>query len=783
MSGGEDDTVAGTGAPTLSGAAGPLPELVAGRYRLVRWLGGGGMGRVYAALDTELGEEVALKVLRDGLSDDAIERFRREVKLTRRIQHRNVARMFDIGEHAGVKFLTMELVAGRSLAQHGPRLPWRQLAPIARQLCQGLAAAHAAGVVHRDLKPDNVLIERDTERAVITDFGIARSLDEAHVTQVGAMIGTPRYMSPEQLNGGEVEARSDLFSLGVMLYELATGARPWLGENAITIAVAQVTQPMRPLIADVPAAFVDLIVRCLALEPDARPASARAVGDALGADAQAVGAAIARGSRASVAPPPGGLTPTPVPMPASHASSLAVLPVACAAGDEYLADGVLDDVIDSLSSSSVRVRPAGLVRSLHAPDPREVGRQLEVDHVATIALRRTASGLRVTARLISVTDGFQVWAHRVECAEAAILTVADELARGIGQALSARATGAARSIDPRAVDLYLRARAELRRFWGVHAAAAAELLDRAAEFAPDNEQILASRALANVQAWVMTTEAKFAPRARAAMERGLATGHGEALLAAGIYKLNCGHAEAAAVDLATALARAPMSAPVHESAARMLVEIESFAAARGHFETALGLDPGRANIIATDLARLDALSGDYASAAARVAPLVTDRDPSVMQLGSVIEARMAAWRGEPAAMLRAATRFVPRMGESGGQIHEFITTMTQDPTVFDRGTWRTFLGSFESPDRPRRQQLMALQLLTEVALSAGRVPPALDTLEQAAVMGLMDIVWLDACPLLHPLVHLPRFATIRSEVAARAARVLAAFRSAQAPGQ
>src|SRR4051812_27331407 len=161
---GDDDTIANepTSARVTASAANLLDsaELVAGRYRIVRWLGSGGMGRVYEALDTELGEPVALKVLRSGLSDEAIERFRREVKLTRRIQHRNVARMFDIGEHAHDKFLTMELIEGVPLTRElGTEMAWPRLHDLAIQLCAGLAAAHDAGVIHRDLKPDNVMIE------------------------------------------------------------------------------------------------------------------------------------------------------------------------------------------------------------------------------------------------------------------------------------------------------------------------------------------------------------------------------------------------------------------------------------------------------------------------------------------------------------------------------------------------------------------------------------------------------------------------------------------------
>src|SRR3954470_24570046 len=217
---GHDDTLASS-LPTLSGGSTPMAEVVANRYEIVRWLGGGGMGRVYEVKDTELGERVALKVLRGGLSEEATERFRREVRLTRRIQHRNVARMFDIGEHNGDKFLTMELVDGAPLTRElGSGLPWLRVQSRAMQICAGLSAAHDAGVIHRDLKPDNVMIERATDRAVITDFGIARSGDDASVTQVGVVIGTPRYMAPEQLAGQDIDLRADVFSLGVMLFEL-----------------------------------------------------------------------------------------------------------------------------------------------------------------------------------------------------------------------------------------------------------------------------------------------------------------------------------------------------------------------------------------------------------------------------------------------------------------------------------------------------------------------------------------------------------------------------------
>ena len=181
----------------------------------------------------------------------------------------------------------------------------------------------------------------------------------------------------------------------------------------------------------------------------------------------------------------------------------------------------------------------------------------------------------MTARLISVADGFQIWAHHDDGGEAEILTIADHLGRGIAAALSARAIGGDRPTDPRAVDLYLRARAELRRFWGEHTLSAADLLEEAAGYAPSSPPILGALAFATVQAWIMRGEPELARRARAAIERGLATGHGEALLASATFQLNQGDLEGAASALGAALVRAPMSAPAHETAGKILIELDA----------------------------------------------------------------------------------------------------------------------------------------------------------------------------------------------------------------
>jgi serine/threonine-protein kinase len=787
--GGEDDTLAG-GLPTQTGGGLSESELVAGRYRIVRFIGGGGMGRVYEVHDTELDERVALKVLKANIEDNAIERFRREVKLTRRIQHRNVARMFDIGEHEQEKFLTMELVDGEPLTRFIGRdpMPWPKLRAIAEQICAGLAAAHAAGVVHRDLKPDNVLLERDTERAVITDFGIARGGDQdGSVTQVGAVVGTPRYMAPEQLAGREVDARADLFSLGVMLFELATGTRPWPGDNAVAIAIAQATNAPASIStgsSEIPPAFVATVAACLRLDPAQRPTSAEAIGAAIASgnlDALDRDRPATRALRPSKP-----LLPKAIAQPATptvaEPTSIAVLPLQCAPGDEYLADSLLEDITDGLSTTTgLRVRPAGIVRSLASPDPRELGRKLQVDHVAAGALRRTPTGLRLNVRLIGVAEGFQVWAHKINFSEGETLAVGESLVRDIAAALSTRATGSStRPTDPRAVELYLRARAEQRRFWSPHQSAAADLLEKAAEYAPTSGPILGAYAHATVLAWVLRGLPDMAERARDALQRGLATGHGEAYLASAQYHFNQGEFERGGRDLGIALLRAPMSAPAHELAGNILSEIEGQVAARHHFEIAVGLDPGRTHVISSYLTRLDALDGNYEAADRRIEELVANSDVSVSQIGRIMEARLAGWRGRREQVVAAARNFTTRMGGGVEELTELITTGLATGNI-DAERWAHAWLRYEGErDRPVRQQLMGIQLITEILVMIGKPDSALDTLETAARTGLMDLLWLDACPMFAPLSTNPRFRSVRAKVADRATMVLAAFHAAGA---
>lgn len=309
-------------------------DLLAGRFRIVGFLGQGGMGEVYEAHDVELGERLALKTVRPQIAAQpgALARFRREINLARRVTHPNVCRIFDLRRHhpeshAGprraIVFLTMELLGGETLserlARDGRLIPAEAL-PIVRQICDALAAAHRAGVIHRDFKSANVMLVPTPEgmRAVITDFGLARGAagpEAAGITITGAdsIVGSPSYMAPEQVSGDPVGPAADVYSLGVVLYEMMTGEPPFTGGSALSIAVKRLREPPPPprsVAPDLPEVWERGILACLAREPGDRPGGPLAVLRSLEEGAPAAAPAAPAHTPAPTHPPP---APPPLP--------------------------------------------------------------------------------------------------------------------------------------------------------------------------------------------------------------------------------------------------------------------------------------------------------------------------------------------------------------------------------------------------------------------------------------------------------------------------------------
>ena len=247
-----------------------IGSIFARRYQIVEEIGRGGMGTVYKVLDKEINEKIAIKVLKPEIASDekTIERFRNELKLTRKISHQNVCRMYDIVNEWGVYFITMEYVSGEDLKSTILRLGQVSVGKtllIAKQICKGLAEAHRLGVVHRDLKPHNIIIDRGGE-ARIMDFGIAQSRKTAGITEAGVLIGTPEYMSPEQAEGKELDSRSDIYSLGVIMFELLTGTVPFKADTPLKVAMMHKTESPpdpRSINPQIPKDLSALILQCL----------------------------------------------------------------------------------------------------------------------------------------------------------------------------------------------------------------------------------------------------------------------------------------------------------------------------------------------------------------------------------------------------------------------------------------------------------------------------------------------------------------------------------------
>src|ERR1700694_5160989 len=252
------------------------------RYHIIRQLGEGGMGEVYLAFDRELDRDVALKLIRTELTSHPaiLERFRREIQLATRITHKNVLRVYDLGDANGLKFLTMQYCDGTDLSAVLRRegMPLPRVIEVFRQICEGLGAAHEQGVIHRDLKPQNIMIDRQGH-VLITDFGLAKSFEQVSLTEAGKIIGTPHYMSPEQVKGVPLDQRSDIYSLGVMLYEMLTGTVPFTGSSAYEIMIQRIQKTPRAASAHnpkTPPYLLKILQRCLEPDPALRYSSMNA---------------------------------------------------------------------------------------------------------------------------------------------------------------------------------------------------------------------------------------------------------------------------------------------------------------------------------------------------------------------------------------------------------------------------------------------------------------------------------------------------------------------------
>ena len=783
--------------PLDSTQPGPVPDvtrkyergdIIADRYEVVERIGVGGMGRVFKVEDLALHELVALKALTVEAVDnpDAIRQFRREVKLARKVAHRNVVRTYDIGADDEMPFLTMEFIEGENLrgilGRHD--LDAEAVAAIGRDIAAGLAAAHDVGVLHRDLKPENVLVGQ-SGRVAITDFGIAGALRDGGGTDTirRGGVGTPAYMAPEQVRGeASMDHRADIFGLGVVLYEMLTGGIPWEASNPASLAIVRLKTPAPPVgsvVDGLPPDLCEIVDACLERYPDDRPSNLRPVQRELEA---VVRRAAADGSGAADVAQyrnletqrlgSGGQHPvaSPTSMSAGQSIRLAVLPFRHGEtdGEAELARGIREDLVYRLSYRDrleIRLRDAPDVESVAELDAVDFGRKLGVDAVVRGAVRREDDEeFSVRAALIIVDQASQVWGDVRRIDRGGVGTLVRTFGEAIGAELDTdRTTRAPAGLETPAHTLLMEGQHLLRERWFRDLAPAIQRLEAAYDRASDHPRVLSQLAIARARSAFNSPEERetHLERAIELARRAIDLAGDEwaepryALAMAHFNRRSYGRAVA---TLRAALEREPEYAEAHELLGRIFMELGPLKRAIEHLEHALDYNPYLYRGL-WDLMRGYGLAGDWEKVV-EIAELEID-SPHQRVARAMTALRLRLWREETAleriveaerAELEGPLRTMLRVVETG---------------EFGDGTREAYAEMVVEEPSSRRKILMC-QAGAEMALRDGDVELGLDYLDRAIDAGLTDRVWLRHCPLLDAvrddLEFVRRFERVRGRV-------------------
>ena len=540
-----------------------VKDAVADHYQIEREIGRGGMATVYSAQDLKHRRPVALKVLHPYLAVNlGPERFLREIQIAARLQHPHIVPLYDSGQAGDLLYYVMPYIEGESLRQRLERT--RQLSVedalhIARAVASALDYAHRHQVVHRDIKPENVMLHDD--EAMVTDFGIAKAVTAAAadtLTQTGATVGTPAYMSPEQAAGeAELDGRSDVYSLGCVLYEMLGGRTPFTGPTAQAIIAQCFTTPVPPVrtIRDsVPEAIDQAITKSLAKTPGERFTTAAQFAQAL---VSAPGAST----------PPGAAAATPV------AKSIAVLPFADMSpqrDQEYFCEGMAEELINALmkiGQLNIASRTSAFAFKGKNEDIGEIGKKLKVGTVLEGSVRKAGNRLRITAQLINVADGYHLWSDRYDRDMEDVFAIQEEIAASIVKALRVvlsedekRAIEKAPAANVQAYEYYLRGRQQFHQWRRLSVEHARRMFERAIEIDPG--YALAWAGIAACSSFVYA-----------------------------YWDASASHLERADTASRKALELAPDSAEAHTARGLALAFAKRYAEAEVAFQAAIRLDP------------------------------------------------------------------------------------------------------------------------------------------------------------------------------------------------
>jgi serine/threonine-protein kinase len=732
-------------------------------YRLNRELGRGGAAVVFLAEDLKHGRDVALKLLHPDVGDSfGTDRFLREIRVAARLTHPHILPVLDSGVADGLPYYVMPFVSGetlRDLIDREHRLEPGRALTIVREVADALDYAHAAGIVHRDVKPENILMLGG--HAVLADFGIARAMHAAaddNITMAGISVGTPAYMSPEQASGEtDIDGRSDQFALAVVLYEALTGQQPYRAPTAVATITRRFAGPppgVRTVNPELSAAVDAALTRALAVDPADRFDGARAFSQAANGERDAM-----RGGTA-VLP----VSPRPV-APGGELPSVAVLPFENASGDSdmsFFSDGVTDEIIGALSRvRNLRVAARSSSFALRAHDARTVGERLGVSAILEGSVRRAGTRVRVTAHLVDAATQSQRWSERYDRELDDVFAIQDDIARRIVETLEVRLFGAAErpmsvsaTHSREAHDAYLRGRqaGERRTESGLR-----ESIDhfRAAIAADEGfgpAYVGLADSLALLAVYGIMPPHDVMPLARDAAHEALRrdpTQHEAHVRLGSVLALYDHDWTGADAAFGRAIALSPRSPAAYQRyALDCLVPCGRFDAAIDHIDVACALDP-LSPVMRVSAAMVRYFAGDLRGALERVnAAAALDGGFAMADffLGTI-----ARDTGDYDAAIAALTRAIERTGGTPEMNAGLAQTYARAGDTVRADTIRRTLA--DAADT----RFVSPALFAQIDLASGRLAEAAQWLARAEALADPELVFLSARPAYRALRGTPEF--------------------------